>query len=69
MSASKHYDEAWGEIYSRGGNPDRLDIDKVYDDYYNGVDPEVTASRELRHQREERQRRQNCWEESEGYYE
>jgi hypothetical protein len=48
----KEYREYWGdvvyEVWRSGGNPDRVDDDRVMDDYYDHAEPEDSAMRELR---------------------
>lgn len=39
------------EVWRSGGNPDRIDDDRVRSQYENGVDAEGAAQRELRAQR------------------
>lgn len=39
------------EVWRRGGNPDRIDHDRLSDGYYQGVPEDDMASRELRRQR------------------
>ncbi len=39
------------DVWRRGGNPDRVDYDRVDDAYYNGEQSEDAASREIRKQR------------------
>lgn len=39
------------EVWRRGGNPDRVDADRVDDYRYDGVDADSAASAELRRQR------------------
>lgn len=39
------------EVWRRGGNPDRIDDDRVGDSYDNGLSHEQAASKEIRAQR------------------
>lgn len=44
------------EVWRRGGNPDRIDPDRVQDHYYNEQDVDSAASVELRVQQSKYQR-------------
>lgn len=67
----KYDNDVFYEVWRNGGNPDRIDFDRVQDRYYNGQDVESAASAELQAQRpkpqepseeeyyEEMQRQQN----------
>lgn len=50
-----HFDEYLGDVYydvwRRGGNPDRVDPDRVRDDFECRLYPEDCGSREVRRQR------------------
>lgn len=39
------------DVWWRGGNPDLVDYDNTDSDYYEGLYPEESASRELRRQK------------------
>lgn len=39
------------ETWRRGGNPDRVDRDRVEECYRAGLDSDTAAAREIRHQR------------------
>lgn len=43
--------DVWYEVWRSGGNPDRVDLDRVSDAFYDGLSTEDCASRELRRQR------------------
>lgn len=43
------------ETWRRGGNPDRVDPDRVEDYYRAGLDSDEAAARELRRQRPRRE--------------
>lgn len=43
------------EVWSRGGDIDRIDHDRVSDCYFRGDDWDSAAAVELRHQRSKRQ--------------
>lgn len=46
------------EVWRAGGNPDRINDDRVSDRYYNGDSSEQAARSELSHQRRARERQQ-----------
>jgi len=48
------------EVWRHGGNPDNVDIDRIEDNYYQGIDTDHAANIELNRQRPRR-------EEQEGY--
>ena len=45
------------EVWRSGGNPDNVDYDRVSDGIYDGLSSEQIASREIRIQREQRERK------------
>jgi len=47
----RYESDCWYEVWRAGGDPDRINLDRVEDDYYSGLYPEESASRELRRQR------------------
>lgn len=47
----KYESDVFYEVWRSGGNPDRVDPDRIRDCYYNGYDTESAASVELRAQR------------------
>lgn len=48
----KSYDgDVYYEVWRSGGNPDRVDPDRLDDYRWNGVEPETAARRELTRQR------------------
>jgi len=47
----KYDNDVFYEVWRNGGNPDRIDFDRVQDRYYNGQDVESAASSELQAQR------------------
>lgn len=38
------------DVWRRGGNPDRIDVERVQEHYYQGDEHEMAARDELRHQ-------------------
>lgn len=55
------------EVWRSGRNPDAIDYERVRDSYYQGVEAEYAAEREIRAQDEAR-RRQREEREMEEYY-
>lgn len=43
--------DVWYEVWRSGGNPDRVNEDRVEDSYYQGMDSMRAAERELKAQR------------------
>lgn len=49
MSVKREYDDdVFYEVWSRGGDPDAIDYDRVADAYYDGLYPEECALAEIR---------------------
>ena len=67
MDSIDHYYEACYQVWKRGRNPDRVRYDESDDDHWRDREPEYTASRELKRQAVEKQRRIDAWEESGGW--
>ena len=47
----KYEGDVWYEVWRRGGDPDRVNDDRVDNNYYNGIDADSAARIELQHQR------------------
>ena len=47
----QYQNDVFYEVWRSGGNPDRIDYDRVQDRYYNSQDAESAAADELRAQR------------------
>ena len=47
----QYHDDVFYKVWRWGGNPDRIDYDRVQNQYYEGQDSENAARQELRTQR------------------
>lgn len=57
--------EVWYQVWRAGGDPDRIDPDRLSDAFYEHASPDDVASRVLHRQAAERQQRRS--EEEEAY--
>lgn len=54
----QHHLDTSVEVWARGGNANRLSYDRVENHYHNGLTPDQSAAREMRHWRDQREARE-----------
>lgn len=61
----KYNADVYYEVWRSGGNPDRINDDRVEDSHYRGMFSDEAASRELRAQRPSPREEEQCEEQEE----
>ena len=59
----QYHNDVWYEVWRSGGNPDAISPERVQDAFYNGAYSQDAAAREIRSQRQSRNRHEEQYDE------